>query len=127
MDELLAHPSAQVTIDPVTAVHRPLLWYSVCARAALEEHGCSLANQIVFIVDHITAFHLYQSGFKHCAPKDRLTVFPPRPWTMLSRQKPLHPQLSYWYRPHLSKTKHPVVFLHGVGVRTPPSRVPPIG
>ncbi|KAF7795762.1 hypothetical protein EIP86_006929 [Pleurotus ostreatoroseus] len=27
-----------------------------------------------------------------------------------------HPSLAYWYRPHRSKTKRPIVFFHGIGI-----------
>jgi hypothetical protein len=59
---------------------------------------------------------LYRQGFRHIVPQNALGIFPPRPVNVLSRKKPLHPQLSYWFRPHRSATKHPVVFLHGIGV-----------
>jgi pimeloyl-ACP methyl ester carboxylesterase len=34
-------------------------------------------------------------------------------------KKSADPDLSYWYRPHRSTTKLPILFLHGIGVRTP--------
>jgi len=46
-----------------------------------------------------------------------LAVFPPRPLALASSAAPLPARdLAYWLRPHTSKTRLPIVFLHGIGV-----------
>ena len=59
-------------------------------------------------------------GFKHYSPRKWKwsQSFPPRPILfLLSRSAPEGVVVPYWYRPHRSTTKLPLVFLHGIGVR----------
>ncbi|KIP01939.1 hypothetical protein PHLGIDRAFT_79868 [Phlebiopsis gigantea 11061_1 CR5-6] len=88
----------KVTLDPVTALHRPLLWYMV-----------------VGLVDLITSMHLVANGFKHYTLHRWFCYFPPRFLNLFWARSP-HPHISYWYRPHRSTTKKPIVFFHGIGI-----------
>ncbi|EMD38036.1 hypothetical protein CERSUDRAFT_113174 [Gelatoporia subvermispora B] len=88
----------RVTLDPVRMLHRPFLWY-----------------MIVCLVDTITAICLFKLGFMHFTGRVSFRCFPPRLFTMFSQRSP-HPELVYWYRPHRSKTKHPILFFHGIGI-----------
>ncbi|KAF9222757.1 hypothetical protein BS17DRAFT_796530 [Gyrodon lividus] len=97
-------PCMKLTLDPVPMCHRPFLWYLV---------GCSL--QTVGFVDFLTCLRLYSLGFRHHSDKRWFRSFPPRPWTILSRASN-EAGLSFWYRPHRSHTKLPVLFLHGIGI-----------
>ncbi|KDQ50228.1 hypothetical protein JAAARDRAFT_74302 [Jaapia argillacea MUCL 33604] len=91
--------SMTLTFDPVLMLHRPLVWYSIIA-----------------LTDTITSAHLISLGFKHYTPHNTLLkVFPPRPLTAFSRTS-VSNDLSYWYRPHRSKTKLPILFIHGIGI-----------
>jgi pimeloyl-ACP methyl ester carboxylesterase len=45
-----------------------------------------------------------------------LTVFPFRFITLTSLKTTPSSTLSYWYRPHTSRTRKPVVFIHGIGI-----------
>ena len=45
-----------------------------------------------------------------------LTVFPFRPLTLLALDKTPTKTLSYWHRPHKSKKRLPVLFIHGIGI-----------
>lgn len=45
-----------------------------------------------------------------------LTVFPFRPLTLLTTHKTPTKTLSYWHRPHTSKNRLPVLFIHGIGI-----------
>lgn len=45
-----------------------------------------------------------------------LSVFPLRPLTLLTTHCSAARTLSYWHRPHTSKTRLPVLFLHGIGI-----------
>ncbi len=59
-------------------------------------------------------------GFTHYTPRDAQwrRTFPPRPVLyLLSRNAPNGAVTPYWLRPHISSSEHPLVFLHGIGVR----------
>ncbi|KAI0820178.1 Alpha/Beta hydrolase protein [Trametes gibbosa] len=88
----------KVSLDPVDAVHRPLLWYTIVA-----------------VVDNITAIILRRGGFQHFTSSRYSSCFPPRAFTAFSNKAP-HPDLVYWLRPHRSATKDPILFLHGIGI-----------
>ncbi|KZT00054.1 uncharacterized protein LAESUDRAFT_739760 [Laetiporus sulphureus 93-53] len=88
----------RLTLDPVVSLHRPLCWYA-----------------IVGLVDTITSAQLALGGFKHYDNQNPLGCFPPRWFSLFSRRSP-DANLAYWYRPHRSKTKRPVLFLHGIGI-----------
>lgn len=45
-----------------------------------------------------------------------LGVFPFRPLTIFARSSSPVQRLTYWHRPHTSKTKLPILFIHGIGV-----------
>ncbi|RDB22886.1 hypothetical protein Hypma_009773 [Hypsizygus marmoreus] len=95
--------SMRLTLDPVKMVHRPLLWYS-----------------IVCLVDTMTSLSLLHFGFKHYSTTQKwFQTFPPRPLlSFLSHKADISPDilLPYWYRPHKSSTKLPILFLHGIGI-----------
>ncbi|KZS99366.1 uncharacterized protein LAESUDRAFT_668070, partial [Laetiporus sulphureus 93-53] len=88
----------RLALDPVVSLHRPLCWYV-----------------IVGIVDTITSAQLALGGFRHYDNKNPLGCFPPRWSSLFSRRSP-DANIAYWYRPHRSKTKHPVLFLHGIRI-----------
>jgi pimeloyl-ACP methyl ester carboxylesterase len=91
----------RLTTDNVKMLHRPLLWYS-----------------IVGLVDTLTAMYLYYSGFRfHRTPlKSWLSVFPFRICSLFTRRASPAPDISYWYRPHTSKTRLPILFIHGISM-----------
>ncbi|KAI0748753.1 Alpha/Beta hydrolase protein, partial [Daedaleopsis nitida] len=86
------------TLDPVDAVHRPLLWYAIVA-----------------FIDTVTGTQMLLSGFRHYASWKWMLCFPPRTLAAFSIPTP-HPELVYWLRPHRSTTKDPILFLHGIGI-----------
>ena len=70
------------------------------------------------MIDTATHVWMLWLGFEfHCNRATSIEVFPPRPATLVSSSKrsPAK-QLSYWLRPHTSKTRLPVLFIHGIGV-----------
>lgn len=87
----------RVTLDPVRTAHRPLVWYL-----------------LVGSIDTYAFLALYWHGFKHYTSGGFFRVFPPRPLAIISKSSPV--PLPYWYRPHRSRTKLPVLFLHGIGI-----------
>lgn len=93
--------SLRLTVDEVRMSHRPVLWYI-----------------IVMLVDTVTAACLRCSGFSlyRTHLRSALAIFPPRPAVLFTRSRSSAPDLSYWYRPHTSKTRLPILFIHGIGI-----------
>ncbi|MCJ1461156.1 hypothetical protein MMC28_011538 [Mycoblastus sanguinarius] len=93
--------SLRLTIDRVGMLHRSLTWY-LC----------------VSVVDTITYVRLLTQSFRfHRLQNSRFfTVFPFRPLTIFSLHRTPARTLTYWHRPHTSKSKLPVLFIHGIGI-----------
>ncbi|KAF8470419.1 hypothetical protein DFH94DRAFT_637653 [Russula ochroleuca] len=91
----------RLTMDSVHMVHRPFVWY-----------------MIVCFVDTLTSIALYIQGFTHYNTRKWLHVFPPRPLLSLFSQtsRDTETNIPYWYRPHRSPTKLPILFIHGIGI-----------
>ncbi|KAL8788667.1 MAG: hypothetical protein Q9213_001595 [Squamulea squamosa] len=92
----------RLTLDRVSMLHRPLIWYLLC----------------VFTVDALAHFCLrFQSFHFYRLPLKRFaTVFPPRPLTLLTTHVTPATTVSYWHRPHKSKSRLPILFVHGIGI-----------
>ncbi|KAI0934918.1 hypothetical protein AcV5_006608 [Taiwanofungus camphoratus] len=88
----------RVSFDHVVTVHRPLVWYLIIA-----------------LLDTYTSLVMFSIGFKHFDICNWFSCFPPRLCTIFSQRSP-NRELVYWYRPHRSKTKQPVLFFHGIGI-----------
>ncbi|KAI0539565.1 hypothetical protein GGR58DRAFT_226832 [Xylaria digitata] len=92
--------SLRLTLDEIEIRYRSVVWYFV-----------------IGIVDLFTHFQLSYQGFQYYAqpkPHSR-SVVPLRLQSLFVKRRSIS-QLSYWYRPHTSKDKLPLVFLHGIGV-----------
>ncbi|KAG4442097.1 hypothetical protein IFR05_002434 [Cadophora sp. M221] len=91
----------RLTLDRVDMLHRSLVWY-FC----------------VGFVDFLTYMKLLYHGFHfHRTGLSRfLILFPFRPQTLLTKYRSPAKHTTYWHRPHTSKTKLPVVFIHGIGI-----------
>ncbi|KAJ3846575.1 hypothetical protein EV368DRAFT_88799 [Lentinula lateritia] len=88
----------RLSVDPVKMVHRPLVWYTIVA-----------------VVDLITSTKLHLMGFRHYSNPSR--IFPPRLFHIFTTPSPsATTHFSYWYRPHKSLTRDPIVFIHGIGI-----------
>lgn len=90
----------RLTLDPIEMDVRCLTWYAT-----------------VMLVEHITFARFWIAGFSH--RRTRVAgpwVLPPRPGTLLAGGRSPAKTLSYWYRPHTSKTRLPVLFIHGIGI-----------
>lgn len=60
---------------------------------------------------------LYYSFSFYRASLNRFpTVFPFRPFTLFATNRSPANTLTYWHRPHTSKTRLPVLFIHGIGI-----------
>jgi len=70
------------------------------------------------IVDTFTTTYLRYNGFLLYRTRLRtaLSIFPPRLAALFTRSVSPAPNLSYFYRPHTSKTRLPIVFIHGIGI-----------
>ena len=90
----------RLTLDPIEMDVRSLTWYA-----------------IVMLVEQSTFVRFWIAGFSHFRTRTAGPwVFPPRPGTLLAKGKSPADSLSYWYRPHTSKTRLPVLFIHGIGI-----------
>ncbi len=67
--------------------------------------------------DFITYLTARSLGLQHHRLPLRhfFTVFPFRPHTLFTRHTSPSGHLSYWYRPHTSRTRLPLLFIHGIG------------
>ncbi|KAF2870033.1 hypothetical protein BDV95DRAFT_496692 [Massariosphaeria phaeospora] len=91
----------RLTVDSVKMLHRPFLWY-----------------MIVGLVDTLTSVYLGCNGFHlHRTPiRTWPYLFPLRLSALFTRKRSPVPDLSYWYRPHTSKTRLPILFIHGISM-----------
>lgn len=90
--------SLRLTLDGIETRYRSLLWYFV-----------------VFTVDVFTHALLAWKGFQYHAATSQ-KVFPPRPQCSLSRHRSPVSDMGYWYSPHRSEHKLPLIFFHGIGI-----------
>lgn len=74
--------------------------------------------KITGFADLFTTLFLFAKGFSfYRQPRNTFFgVFPFRPMTLISSKESAAPEMSYFYRPHESKTHRPIVFIHGVGI-----------
>lgn len=72
----------------------------------------------VLFVDSLTSIRLWYYGFSYHSPPflQSFSAFPFRPHNLLARNRSPSSHLTYWYRPHRSTTKLPIVFIHGIGI-----------
>ncbi|KAF1817174.1 hypothetical protein P152DRAFT_453772 [Eremomyces bilateralis CBS 781.70] len=93
--------SLRLTLDDVEMLNRPLFWYI-----------------LIGFLDAIVGVRLLFSGFRfYRVPLRRLPLtFPFRVFSLFARRRSEAQSISYWYRPHTSKTRLPVVFIHGMGI-----------
>ncbi|KAK3385419.1 hypothetical protein B0H63DRAFT_394603 [Podospora didyma] len=106
----------RLTLDPVEIRYHSVLWYAIVALVDLITHTC-----MVFI-------HRYSYYAPPGLHWPVLGVFPPtavraiatHPSTLFAgsggrRQSPSG-EIGYWLREHRSRTRLPVVFIHGIGI-----------
>ncbi|KAF4984800.1 hypothetical protein FZEAL_91 [Fusarium zealandicum] len=91
----------RLTLDKVEMLHRSLTWY-FC----------------VFVVDTIASVYLlaYSFDFHRTSLLRSLATFPSRLLTLFTNYHSPAKSLTYWYRPHTSKTRLPILFIHGIGI-----------
>ncbi|KAF4447316.1 hypothetical protein F53441_9140 [Fusarium austroafricanum] len=91
----------RLTLEKVEMLHRSLTWY-LC----------------VFVVDTIASISLrYHSfNFHRTSFPQFFTTFPLRLFTLFATCTSHANSLTYWHRPHASKIRLPILFIHGIGV-----------
>ncbi|PTB61710.1 hypothetical protein BBK36DRAFT_1131147 [Trichoderma citrinoviride] len=91
----------RLTLDKVEMLHRSLIWY-LC----------------VFVVDTLVFIYLrsHSFNFHRTSLFQFLAVFPTRLLNLFTTYRSPARTLTYWYRPHTSRTRLPVLFIHGIGV-----------
>jgi pimeloyl-ACP methyl ester carboxylesterase len=108
----------RLTMDRVHMVHRPFVWYMVSFLSSTQVTPLNRWWQIVCIVDTFTSIQLYSHGFTHYNTRKWFHTFPPRPLLALFSRPSTDTvtNIPYWYRPHRSRTKLPILFFHGIGI-----------
>jgi hypothetical protein len=70
------------------------------------------------VVDSITHVYLriHKFQFFRASVLQSISILPPRPQAFVAPQHSPAPGVSYWHRPHTSRTRLPILFFHGIGV-----------
>ncbi|TDZ30690.1 hypothetical protein C8035_v001949 [Colletotrichum spinosum] len=91
----------RLSFDPVIIRHRSLFYYLM-----------------IGFLDNLMAFYLLTQGYRYYRQplSTFFKVFPLRFVNLLPFKRSAAEGMSYWYRPHKSKTQRPIVFIHGLGV-----------
>ena len=92
--------SLRLTLDPIHMECRTLFWYT-----------------LIGLVDTITHWRMRTNGYQYFKTNaTSLQVLPVRPATWIEPAKSPVDSLSYWIRPHTSKTRLPILYIHGIGI-----------
>ncbi|KAK2019176.1 hypothetical protein LZ32DRAFT_519957 [Colletotrichum eremochloae] len=91
----------RLMFDPVIIQHRTLFYYL-----------------IIWFLDTLMALYLLSQGYRYYKqpPSTFFKIFPLRIINLLPFARSASDGMSYWYRPHQSTIKRPIVFLHGLGM-----------
>ncbi|CAK4030543.1 Hypothetical predicted protein [Lecanosticta acicola] len=110
----------RLTLDPIEMQHRSLLWYLVriINPNTIAPPVLIPVRKMVGIVDLITYVRMWFYGYQFYRQSlsDFLTLFPFRPIALTARHRSPAKHLTYWLRPHTSKKRLPIVFIHGIGI-----------
>ncbi len=92
--------SLRLTLDPIEMECRTLLWYS-----------------LIMLADTVTHLKMTRNGFTYFKTTSTSRgVFPPRPRALAAHPQSPAKSISYWIRPHTSKTRLPILYVHGIGI-----------
>lgn len=110
--------STRLTIDRVDMLHRSLFWYFVSTPILTSYSFRLIQLQCVGTVDFLAYLKLQRLGFDfhRLSLANSLKLFPCRPVSLMTRYRSPAKHLSYWYRPHTSTTRLPILFIHGIGI-----------
>lgn len=98
--------SLRLTLDPIIIEARTLFWYSLMV----------LADTIALVLLMAKGFNFHRRSVW-----STLAVFPPRPAAFLTRERSCAANISYFHRRHTSKTRLPILYIHGIGIGILPS------
>lgn len=71
----------------------------------------SVVDVLTSVYMRYHSFDFYRTSFIRS-----LAIFPLRPLNFFPNYRSPGQSLTYWHRPHTSKTKLPILFIHGIGV-----------
>lgn len=93
-------------------------WFLLVFLGLLDGTNISYLLQCVGFVDFLTfcSLRYYGFDFHRTSLKQSLSIIPIRPHSLLTTRTSPAKHISYWHRPHTSKTKLPLVFIHGIGI-----------
>ncbi|KAL8366796.1 hypothetical protein RB595_008753 [Gaeumannomyces hyphopodioides] len=93
--------SVRLSFDPIDMRHRSLTYY-----------------MLIGYLDGLVCLWLLATGYKFYRQpvSSFFKAFPFRPIALLSPHASAAPGMSFWYRPHRSTTRRPVIIIHGLGL-----------
>lgn len=90
----------RLTLDPIEMECRTLAWYG-----------------LMMLADTVTHASLLRTGFEYFkTTPTSLAIFPPRPLAAAGMQMSPAKNTSFWLKKHTSRTRLPIVYVHGIGV-----------
>ncbi|KAK3321842.1 hypothetical protein B0H66DRAFT_514066 [Apodospora peruviana] len=101
----------RLTIDEVITCYRSVVWYAIVAFIDLVTY---LSLSVWHGFDHYKPAPTTFTQHSCSSAPASVSVFPPR--LHLQTLKSPSSSIGYWYRPHVSRTKLPILFIHGIGV-----------
>ena len=91
----------RLTLDEVKILRRSILWYWCVG----------FVDMLTIVRLTFYGFHLHRTGLSNF-----FNLFPWRFVALLTKNVSPAKHLSYWHHPHTSKTRLPIVFIHGIGI-----------
>lgn len=92
--------SLRLTLDPIEMECRTLSWYG-----------------LIMLADTVTHYLMKKAGFHYFkTTATSVPVWPLRPAAIAESARSPADSLSYWIRPHTSKTRLPILYVHGIGI-----------
>lgn len=112
------HRPMKVSTDPLRLQQKPFFFYAVGnqilgllkTRDSRMQFAIGADDLMTYLTAHYIGLHHYRLPLH-----EFFSVFPLRPHTLFSKYTSTSSRVSYWYRPHTSTTRLPVLFIHGIG------------
>ncbi|PQE22949.1 carboxypeptidase cpdS protein [Rutstroemia sp. NJR-2017a BBW] len=89
---------------------RPGRGNAKCLRLTLDE-CVGFVDFLTFCSLRFHGFHFHRTSIKQS-----LSILPIRPHSFWTTYRSPASHITYWHRPHTSKTKLPIIFIHGIGI-----------
>ncbi|UJO19568.1 uncharacterized protein CLAFUR5_09913 [Fulvia fulva] len=91
----------RLTLDRIDMSHRSLLWYFMVG----------FVDFLAYVRLSINGYHFHRQSYSSF-----FELFPLRPIALTATKRSPAKHITYWHRPHTSKTRLPMVFIHGIGI-----------